>query len=94
MSEKQKIYEVVDVTDDEIYYTVGIFLDIKQAIKILTNLCDPYDTMIDGFSDDFCRIEIHEKYIGWCGCGIKVVWSRKWEKIVSDEDEVTWEVVE
>jgi len=32
VSEINKIYEIVDRTDDEMYFTLGIFLSLEEAI--------------------------------------------------------------
>ena len=90
MSEINKIYEIVDRTNDEIYFTLGIFLSLEEAIiNVESTMPDEWGT--DGCIDDYATIEIRERNIGWTGSVSNVVLSIEWEnQYQEDTDENKW----
>lgn len=59
----QVIYEMVDATNDEMYFTFGLFLDLDKAKKIITE-CDKTQAMTNsGDDNDFETIEIRVRNI-------------------------------
>lgn len=90
-----QIYEVIDRTDDEAYYTLGLFLSLDDAIKDAESKT-PDDWESDGNIDDYAEIEIRERQIGWTGTNTKKVWEMSWKKTYPDNDEADdyiWEPV-
>lgn len=65
-----RVFEVVDATDEEAFYVQGLFVSLDFALAELDQ-SDPGD--IPGFDcpgfEDFRRIEIRERRLGWVGRG-------------------------
>jgi hypothetical protein len=85
------IYEVVDSTSDENYWTLGIFSTLEEAKREI-ELCDePADLGGDREeNDECCAVEIRERKFGWGGIGRKV--AEYWWTSAYDEakDEYGW----
>ena len=79
------IFELVDATDDETYYTLGLYFTLQDAID---DACHGDSPPIDCY-DDVATLEILERKIGYSGHSnngkkvAEVVWTRDFE---SDED--------
>jgi len=92
-SELDQVFEVVDYTDDEKYYTLGIFKTIEQAEhEIETNLQD------DCAFSEFCygeyeEIQILKRKIGWSQHGKPVKTIKRKEFYDEDNDKFYWERV-
>jgi hypothetical protein len=88
-----RVFEVVDATSDEQYWTLGIFPTLPEALAALDG-CTPDDLPGDhGEYDDFCQVEIRERKFGWGGTG-KAVCSREWAGEHNDAaDEYVWRLV-
>jgi len=85
----EKLYEVVDATDDEMYFTQGTFLSLEEIIKDIESESDPTN-LTDNDVDEYFKIEIWERKIGWSGRG-KVVYAREWvNEYNEDTDEDEW----
>ncbi len=69
-NEGVKIFEVVDATNDEIYYPIGLFASLHDAIKAIKAYGK--DEAIGEFSGLYERIEVRERRIGYCGVGKQV----------------------
>lgn len=83
------LFEVVDATSDEHYWTLGYFPTQQAAIAAL-DACTPDSLPGDRDEDaDSLRIEIREHRWGWGSCGRAVV-VREWTR---DYDEPTDEYV-
>ena len=66
-----KIYEIRDVTDDEVYYAIGHFLDKEEAEKQLKNINPDSDS--DAYHEDIAEFELVEIEIGMHGSRCKQV---------------------
>ena len=68
------VYEVVDVSSDEMYYPMGIFLDEKAAVEAIKKLASNYpnSSMTEYDPDEFERVEVRKRKIGLNGDGIVV----------------------
>ena len=85
----EKVYEVVDATDDERYYTQGVFLSLAEAIKEIETGVDPAN-LPDSEVDEYFKIEIRERKIGWSSDG-KTVYTREWTSEYNEDlDEYEW----
>lgn len=80
----ESVFEVVDTTDEDMYFTMGVFLTLNAATKAL-NECTPKNMPSDYDHDDFCRIEIRERRFGWSGIG-KTVQVREWKQTVKPKE--------
>jgi len=88
----KNVYEVVDHTTHETYWTLGIFATLLDALTALDKIADP-DDLPDARDkdDDFCRVEIRERPLGWNDGPGKLVHVREWEHVLDDEaDEFIW----
>lgn len=85
------VFEVVDTTSEESYYTMGIWPTLEAAVERLRALGPD---MPGEHDDDCCIVEIRERKLGvldWSETG-KVRWTFKWEKIYPDEGDKFWRV--
>jgi hypothetical protein len=86
------VYEIVDATDDEVYWPLGMFTSLESAKQALDKCSCPDDLSRNLYeSDEFCRIEIRERNIGWGGVG-KCVLVQEWvSKYNEGRDEYEWQ---
>ncbi len=80
------VFEVVDVTNEETYYTMGIWRTFEAAMHALDGCGD--DAPGEDFDEDSRVIEVREREIGaldWSGVG-RVVATVQWVKNCDYED--------
>ena len=85
----KSIFEAVDNTDDDMYFTVGLWTSLDDAIKSIEKFDAPTE-FLDQDHDDFCIVEIRERAVGFSGVGIKratIEWETKYNEA---EDEYQW----
>lgn len=81
-----EVFELVDSSDDERYYPLGIFLTQEDAEAALGN--EPWD--LAEYPDEYVELELRKRVIGLSDSG-SVVWTRKWqEEYNEDGDEMEW----
>lgn len=91
LSRIEKIYELVDTSDDESYHTLGLFLTYDEALVCATTESKSGGPQTELF-DDFARLEIRQReigYAGWSKVGTtlaEVDWTSEW----NDEGEHAW----
>ena len=88
------IFEVVDTTDDDVYYTIGVFLTFEQAKAELDECEDPSDlsSPVEHSEIGGCEVEIRERELGW-NDKFKVRLTKKWVSEFDDElDECIWKL--
>lgn len=94
MSSIGKVYEIVDATSDEQYFTLGVWLTLAEAIKELEGCNEPADFCAPSADDNdgVSIIEIREREIGWSDCYPgKVVYTKRWiEDYDEERDEYAW----
>lgn len=87
------VYEVIDQTDDEMYYPIGMFLSAEEA-EAKIRMHDEDDTPVSesGANGEYETIAIRKRKIGWCDGGSVVkVFER--ECRASDNDDCRWRIV-
>jgi hypothetical protein len=86
------IYEIIDATTHEIYWTLGVWYSLPDALAALDKIADPGDLPdARDKDDDFCRVEIRERQPGWNDGPGKLVHTRAWDYILDEEaDEFLW----
>lgn len=85
----KSIFEAVDKTEDEIYFTIGLWPSLEDAIKFLEKHQDPTE-FLDQDHDEFCLVEIRERAMGFSGVGEKIA-TIEWEHTyIEEEDEYQW----
>lgn len=85
------IYEVVDYTDEEQYFTLGWFPDMPAA-RLMLDLCkEPSDIpTLENDRDEYCKVQILRRVLGWSGNGV-LVYEREFTKQYDEEkDEYYW----
>jgi len=89
-SEIHFVFEMVDATDDEQYFPIGIWLTLESAMTALNECKDPDDVGSDGCHEDYFKVEIRQHQIGWSGHG-KLVYQREWTNNYDEaKDEYNW----
>lgn len=88
------VFEVVDVTSEESYYTMGVWPSLEAAVNALR----AHGTDAPGeHDDDCCVVEVRERKIGvldWSETGRlrwKFVWEKKYD---ASDDGYEWRVNE
>ena len=68
------VFEAVDATSDEQYWSLGIWPTLESAVAAFSQSDDPNDFGCHDHEDyeDKCVIEIRERKIGWGGVGLTV----------------------
>lgn len=93
--ETQKIYEAVDVTDEEAYYTIGVFPSLKDALGAIRATENPWRLCENAmFHGEAATIEIREREVGLKPNDLgKVVWKTEWTNEYNEEvDDNEWVV--
>lgn len=80
------IFEVVDQTDEERYYTIGLFLTEQEAMSAL----EANEPPCDDNGEDAVTVEVRSRQIGWHPHDYKTVASRTWERDYADESDEKW----
>lgn len=78
-----RVFEVVDATNEELYYTLGVYLNIHEALALLDGKSPPY-------SDDnpeSVKIEVRERRLGFYPHDYRVLASRTWVRLYDDSPE-------
>lgn len=93
MSTGNSVFEAVDATSDEQYWTLGIWPTLEAALAAFAGCQEPGDFGCDDHDDydDVCVVEIRERAIGWSGVGKKratLTWTSKYDEAA---DEYKWQ---
>lgn len=89
-----EVFELVDVTDDEKYYSLGIWLTLEEATSALDACQCPDDLGSYYCHDDYCMVQIRERKVGWCSPDGKPVCVREWAATYDEaKDEFSWHVL-
>lgn len=96
-NETKYIYEVADVSDEECFFAIGVFLSLEEAVSAIEGKDEPWQlcesSMFEGVS---ANMEIRRKKLNALDPlnNGEVVWSRKWvNKYDDDMDESAWVIV-
>ena len=77
-----KVYEVVDVTDEERYWPLGVFFNEADAMSVLDSETPPND---DNDHEDCVTIEVRSRKIGYWPHEHTTIASRTWVQQYDDE---------
>jgi hypothetical protein len=81
-------YEVVDATDDECYWTAGIYSSLQLAVASLERSAPPQCGMSDPGSWDVVRFEVRRRPLDKYSEHGKVAAVVTWERLpIEDDDE-------
>jgi hypothetical protein len=88
------IFEIIDVSSEESYFTIGVFSSLEEAVAAIEAKDEPWqlceNAMFDGES---ASMEIRRKELNVLDPlnNGEVVWSRNWvNKYNEDEDDNLW----
>lgn len=84
-------YELVDVSDEEQYFTLGIWTDEKEARNALADGAIPEDYPLTMNDTGYVKLELRRREIGWSESGF-VVGVREWVE-QHEADECTWKEI-
>lgn len=74
------VFELVDVTDEEMYYPLGIWLSLEEAIAVVDQCKDDPAALPSPIEyEEYAKVEIRERRIGWSENNL-AVFERKWVK--------------
>lgn len=84
------VYEVIDQTSDEIYYSLGIWLSLEDAVGSIAGK-DVDSVDVYGNSGDECFSAVIKKHeVGWSQGGVEV-YKVVWENVYNEEeDDCEW----
>lgn len=88
-SQMESVYELVDVSDDEVYYPLGLFLSVQDAIDAVEkHFSEKSEPPHEGHYDDgdVISLEVRKRDIGLAAVSFKAEWSRKWQRVWDDDD--------
>lgn len=85
-----KIYEACDCSSDEVYFPLGIWPSLDEAVKKFDT--DDADEIHDesGNREDMFIVEIREREFGFSGhgkCVMKIEWGKTYD---TEKDEYVW----
>lgn len=86
-----KIYEIRDETDGDRYYSLGLFETLDAAKQAILEI--PSDCRISDTDDDYEKICVYERKIGW-GDSEKLVFAVLRERDMESDDDVWITIVE
>lgn len=90
MSEENEfVYEVLDYTDDEMYYPLGIFKSLHQAENHIIESEKP-DRAISWHACETERIVIRKRKIGWSGNGKDLLEINRHQVYDEESDTYLW----
>ena len=83
------VYEVLDTSDDEAYYTLGIFLSLEDAEKAIKEVESESESLSE-YSEDYEEITIRKRKIGWSIQSPSVLVIRRGTFYDEGKDEYLW----
>jgi hypothetical protein len=88
------IFEIIDATDDEAYYPIGLFTSLEDALAAIESKPRPWELCENAmFHGESATIEIRKRKIGIATLESgQIVWEKTWvNKYNEDEDDNLWE---
>jgi len=91
------MFEIADVSDEECFFTIGVFLSLEEAVAAIEAKAEPWQLCESAmFSGEYAAMEIRKKKLGILDPlnNGDVVWSRKWNNVYDeDKDDDDWRVI-
>lgn len=86
---KEFVYEVLDSTNDETFYVLGLFKTAEEAISEIKKEALK-NQAISEYQEEFETISVHKRKFGW-GDSDKIVFSIHRERVIDEvADEWVW----
>lgn len=92
--DQEYIYEVVDTTNSEAYYQLGVFLSFEEAKEELLKASKDKESSITEFGTDgdYEEVKIKKRKIGWSDFGVPVFTVCRECRHCEDDDQYYWVV--
>lgn len=92
MSKDDKfVFEVMDYTNDDSYYPMGVFETLDLAIAAIENAEDEESSIYWNGNEQYEKISVIKRRLnGWDDGGIKVWSLERVQKYNEDKDELFW----
>lgn len=93
MKSESYVFEVIDATDDEMYYPLGVFLSQKEAVAAIKKSEDEDNpiSMWAGMSDsDNETIKVRKRKVGWSEGGDCVLTINRKIHYDEENDKYVW----
>jgi len=85
------IYEICDVTDEDVYYPLGFFINKEEAINTLKSLVKNEEEQITDYAYEFEKIEIRERKVGMTGSSYNIIYKVTRDCVTTvDSDKCFW----
>lgn len=82
------IFEVVDTTDEEAYYSMGFYIDEKAALESL----DQKEPPRDDNGEDCATFEVRKRQLGWHPHEHWTIAKRRWYRLWPEQEgDTIWE---
>jgi len=83
------IFELVEVTEEETYWPLGVFLTLDDAKLEIGGTPDDFGNPLD--RDECCVVEIRERKIGWHPLQVgKTVHRKAWNMEYPEDADSYW----
>lgn len=90
------LYEVIDRTDEDVYYPLGLFLSLEEALSAIEDAREPDNIVSNDWELDYVVVEIRERRLGWREPG-RTVYTHTWQRIYDRQEGETggqvWRIV-
>lgn len=84
------IYELVDYSYGEEYYTLGIFESVEDALREIEKVEQDYCPISEFVYDDYEELHLYKRKIGWSQHGTPTLKIRRKEEYDEEKDEFYW----
>jgi hypothetical protein len=90
------MFEIADVSDEECFFTIGVFLSLEEAVAAIEAKAEPWQLCESAmFSGEYAAMEIRKKKLEILDPlnNGDVVWSRKWvNRYMEESDDNEWQI--
>jgi hypothetical protein len=91
------MFEIADVSDEECFFTIGVFLSLEEAVAAIEAKKEPWQLCESAmFSGEYAAMEIRKKKLGILDPlnNGDVIWRRQWRnEYDEDEDDNNWRII-
>jgi hypothetical protein len=90
------IFEIVDVSNEESYFAIGVFPSLQEAVEAIEAKPEPWELCEAAmYSGDYACMEIRRRKMGIDPLNNgEVVWKRAWNNVYDeDADDNDWRII-
>lgn len=85
-----KVYEIVDYTDEDRYYPLGVFASMGDVIEALEKVESEYRPISPWQDEEFETIVVREREMGWSDNGREVMRIDRGDYFNEDNNQYLW----